>query len=385
MDVDILKRAESSPMKAILPRQDLQEALNAVATLTGGRGARPVLGCVKLRAEGDQLELSATDGEAALRLSVPALVVEKPGELVVPADRLLPIIREMGDVEVSLEFDGRYCIIRGEGSEFRIFVMDVADFPPLPELDDETDLVIGGNELRRMIMLTLYAAARETSRYAINGVLWEKRGKHLFVVATDGRRLARAGGAVSGSSSGDFEVIIPAKAMSVFERVFIPGRDDPDWTVGIKIMPNQIILGAGDRVLSTVLVQGTFPKYDDVIPKEHTKRARIDRDALFGAVKRAALLTTEESRAVKLAFERESLVITSQAPERGDARVEIPISYEGEPLAIGFNPAFLNDALRVIPFDEVLFDLHEAFRPGALCGEDKNEFIYVVMPVSLSS
>jgi DNA polymerase-3 subunit beta len=372
-------------MKAILPRQDLQEALNAVATLTGGRTARPILGCVKLGAEGDRLELSATDGEAGLRLRVPALTVEQPGELVVPADRLLPIVRELADVEISLESDERYCTIRGEGSEFRIFVMDAADFPPVAEFDDEPDLVLDGNDLRRMIMLTLYAAARETSRYAINGVLWEKRAKHLFVVATDGRRLARAGGAVRQSTSGDFEVIIPAKAMSVFERVFTPGREDTDWNIDVKVMPNQIILRAGDRVLSTVLVQGSFPKYDDVIPKEHNKRARVDRDVLFGAVKRAALLTTEESRAVRLAFEGESLVITSQAPEQGDARIEIPISYEGEPLVIGFNPAFLNDALRVLPFDEVVLDLHEAFRPGVLCGEDKNEFIYVVMPVSLSS
>jgi DNA polymerase-3 subunit beta len=329
--------------------------------------------------------LAATDAEAGLRLSVPALAVERPGAFVVPAERLSPIVREMTDVEVSVEVDERYCIIRGEGSEFRIFVMDAADFPPVAAFEDEPDLTLDGNELRRMIMLTLYAAARETSRYAINGVLWEKRAKHLFVVATDGRRLARAGGTVASSSGGDFEVIIPAKAMSVFERVFTPPRDEADWSVDVKVMPNQIILRSGDRVLSTVLVQGSFPKYEDVIPKEHNKRAHIDRDALFGAVKRAALLTTEESRAVKLAFEGESLLITSQAPEQGDARVEIPIKYEGEPLAIGFNPAFLNDALRVVPFDEVVLDLHEAFRPGILCGEDKNEFIYVIMPVSLSS
>jgi DNA polymerase-3 subunit beta len=158
-----------------------------------------------------------------------------------------------------------------------------------------------------------------------------------------------------------------------------------DWYVYVKVLPNQVLLRAGDRVLSTVLVEGTFPKYDDVIPKEHNKRARADRETLLSAVRRAALLTTEESRAVKLAFERESLVITSQAPERGDARVEIPISYEGEPMVAGFNPLFLSDALRVVPFDEVILDLQESFRPGVLSGEDKNEFLYVVMPVSLST
>jgi DNA polymerase-3 subunit beta len=372
-------------MKTILPRQDFQDALTAIATLTGGRTTRPVLACVRLSAEGERLELSATDGEAGLRLGVPALSVEEPGEVVVPAERVLAIVRELTDVEVALEVDERYCIIRGEGSEFHIFVMSVADFPPVADFEDEPDLVIDGGELRRMISLTLYAAARETSRYAINGVLWEKQGRRLFLVATDGRRLARAGGAVGESSSGDFEAILPAKAMSVFEKVFLPVRDEAGWSVDIKIMPNQVLLRSGDRVLSTVLVEGSFPKYDDVVPKEHNKEARIDREALFGAVRRAALLTTEESRAVKLAFDSASLVITSQTPERGDARVEIPISYEGEPLVIGFNPAFLNDALRVVPFEEVFLDLHESFRPGLLRGEDKNEFLYVVMPVSLSA
>ena len=121
------------------------------------------------------------------------------------------------------------------------------------------------------------------------------------------------------------------------------------------------------------------------MPKEHNKRATLPREALLGAVNRAALLTTEESRAVKLAFGTDALVITSQAPEQGDARIEIPISYEGEPLTIGFNPLFLRDALRVLSFDEVTVDLQEAFRPGVISGGDRNEFLYVVMPVSLST
>jgi DNA polymerase-3 subunit beta len=372
-------------MKTTLPRQPLQDALQALATLAGGRTTRPILGCARLSARQDRLELSATDGEAGLRLSVPALTTAEEGDVVLPAERFLAIVREMADAEISLESDERYCTIRGEGCEFHIFVMSPADFPPLAEFEGEADLTLSGEELRRMVGLTLYAAARETSRYAINGVLWQKTDDRLFVVATDGRRLARAGGVIGKGGSGDFEVILPAKAMSVFERVFVPPRDSGNWNIEVQVMPNQVILRSGGRMLSTVLVEGSFPKYDDVIPKEHSKRARLDRDALLAAVRRTALLTTEESRAVKLSFDAEKLVITSQSPEQGDARVELPISYEGEPLTIGFNPAFLIDALRVVPFEEVFLDLHETFRPGVLCGEDKNDFLYVVMPVSLSA
>lgn len=372
-------------MKTTLPRQDFQDALAAVATVTGGRTTKPILACVKLCVEGERLELSGTDGEAALRTSVPCLAVEQAGEVVVTAERLLSIVREMGDVEIALEADERQCVIRGEGSEFKVYALNPADFPPLPEFDGDADLVMEGALLWRMIGLTLYAAARETSRYAINGVLWEKTGKRLFLVATDGRRLARSGGPVAAGTGGDFEVIIPSKALTVFERVFSRPKDDGEWRVEVKVTPNQVLLRSGTQVLSSVLVEGHFPKYDDVIPKESDKRARIGRDELHSAVRRAALLTTEDSRAVRLSFNSEQLVITAQSPEQGEARVELPIQYEGEPLDIGFNPAFLGDVLKVLPYEEVFCELHESFRPGVVCGEDKTEFLYVLMPVSLSA
>ena len=370
-------------MKTVLPRVDFLDALQAASGLTGGRTTKPILSCVRLEAANDAIEVSATDGEAALRLSVPALTVDAPGVTVVPADRLLSIVRELPDVEISLEIIERHCVIRGAGASFRIFVMNPTDFPPTPGFDDDPDLVIPGNELRRMIHLTLYSAARETSRYAINGVLWEKQGKRLFMIATDGRRLARAGGAVKKSASGDFSAIVPAKALGVLEKVFVPRSSDEDWTVEVKVLPNQVILRSGDRVLSTVLVEGHFPKYQDVIPKGFDKQAKIGRDELLGGVRQAALLTTEDSRAVKLHFDAEHLVITSQSPEQGDARVELPIEYEGEPIEIGFNPAFLVDVLKVVSLDDVLIQMQEDTRPGVLCGQDRNDFLYVVMPVSL--
>jgi DNA polymerase-3 subunit beta len=372
-------------MKAILPRQEFQEALSAVATLTGGRTTKEILRCVRLSAEQDRLELGATDGEVALRLSVPGVSVGAVGQTVLAAERLLAIVRELADVELSLEADEKYCVIRGEGSEFRVFVAAAADFPPLPSFEEEPNFVVDGNHLRRMIELTLYAAARETSRYAINGVLWEKQGKRLQMVATDGRRLARAGAGLERAEGEDFEAIVPTRALGVFERVFAAPRDGSDWVVQVRVMPNQVLLQSGERLLSTVLVEGHFPKYDDVIPKGSDKRARLNRAEFHAAVRRAALLTTEDSRAVRLSFNEERLEITSQSPEQGDARVEMPISYEGEPVAIGFNPVFLNDALKTIPFEEVFFEMQESFRPGVLTGAEKAEFLYVVMPVSLGS
>ena len=372
-------------MKTKLPRQEFQDALTAIAAVTGGRTTKPILGCVRLVADGERLALAGTDGEAALRVSIVTISIGEPGEVVVPADRLLGIVRELDDVELTLESDDRSCVIRGDGSEFKIFVMNPADFPPIPDFEGEPDLTIAGDELRRMIALTGYAAARETSRYAINGVLWDKRGKKMFMVATDGRRLARAGGALQGARGADFQLIVPSKALNVFERVFQPVRGQDDWQVEVRVLPNQVVLRSGDRVLSSALVEGNFPKYEDVIPKDNDKRAQMGCDDLNRAIRRAALLTTEDSRAVRLSFEPGKLVVYANSPEQGEARVEMPVTYDGDPVEIGFNPNFVNDALRALPYDTIQIEMQESFRPGVLSGEDKNEFLYVIMPVSLSS
>lgn len=372
-------------MKTRLPRQALLDAMASIASLTGGRTTKPILACVKLTTTNEDVELTATDGEASLRMNVPALSMEKTGEVVVSAERLLGIVREMPDVEITLEADDRHCHIAGESSQFKIFVQNAADFPPVPTFGEDVDLTVDGAQLWRMIGMTLYAAARETSRYAINGILWEKRGDKLFLIATDGRRLARAGGKVKQAEAEDFQAIVPAKAMGVFEKVFSKPRDNDDWLIDIRVMPNQMLFRRGSTMLATALVEGRFPKYEDVIPSEHKRRAKIERAELHAAIRRAALLTTDDARAVRLGFDKGKLIMQSQSPDQGEARVEMPIDFDDEPVAIGFNPNFLADALKVLPYEVVFFELQEDFNPGVICAEDKNEFLYVIMPVSLTA
>ena len=370
-------------MKTRLPRQEFLDALAGVAAVTGGRTTKPIQGCVRIATEGESIELTATDGEVGLRAGVSCFTVDEAGETVVSAERLLSIVREMPDAEISVQADARHCVVRGAASEFKIFVQSADDFPQVPKFEDEPDFSVVGNQLWRMITQTAYAAARETSRYAINGVLWEKRGKRLFLVATDGRRLARAGGGITAAAAGDFEAIVPAKAMNVFERIFGGGRADGDWTVEASVHPNQIRLRSGARMVGSVLVEGTFPKYEDVIPRDSDKWALLDRLELHGAIKRAALLTSDDARAVKLSFAGDQLVITAHSVEQGEARVELPVEFHGEPVEIAFNPGFVSDALKALSYENVRLEMHDGFRPGVLFGEDKNEFLYVVMPVSL--
>ncbi|MCG3128850.1 MAG: Beta sliding clamp [Phycisphaerae bacterium] len=373
-------------MKLSVPRQALQDALAATSALTSGRTPKPILNCVRMAAADKLLRIDATDGEVSVSVSVPAIEIQKKGTTVVHGGKIFEIVREMSDVEVALDLAGQQCVIRGEGSEFRIYVQDAADFPPVPNFEGDPELVLNGAAVRRAIGLTLYAAAKDTTRYAISGVLWERKGKALHLVATDGRRLARAQCPVVEGATGDFRVIIPTKALHLFERVCVPrdgGGGSAGWTVDLRIMPNQVMFRCGQNVLASALVEGHFPNYEDVIPKETKKTARLEAGAFHSAVRRAQLLTTEESRAVRLAFEKQRLTITSRSPEQGEATVEMPVNFDGDPIEIAFNPSYLIDPLKSLEADEIQFRLTESTRPGIIRGEDANDFLYVVMPVAL--
>jgi len=241
--------------------------------------------------------------------------------------------------------------------------------------------------MTRLIARTVFATARENSRYAINGVLFKRDGKKIEFVATDGRRLALAKDSISeAGDEGPVSCIIPTKALSMLGKL----AEDPDEPINIAITDNQIVFAFGpldDRsraVLSTNLVEGTFPPYEDVVPKDHDIKVVFDRDVLASAVRRAALLTNDESRGVRLSFtEGEKQVeLSSRAPEMGEACVTVDLAdFDGGDIEIGFNPVFITDALKVIDQPEILMELKGPNKPGLF--RSGTDFLYVVMPVTL--
>lgn len=367
-------------MKVICDRGALVESLNLVAAVVASRTPKPVLMCVKLTAEaGDAgLTLAATDLEIAVRLSTPRVEVETAGETLVPADKLTQIVRESTDPTLAIETDGDVTQITGQDSKFKIFGQPVSDFPPIPQFTGEADFEISAAELHRLIAMTIFATARENSRYAINGVLIEREKKKLAVVATDGHRLALAKGTCKSAKDEARNAIVPTKALNLLLRLF----DDAEQTVRIKVVENQILFATDQATLSSNLVEGNFPPYQDVIPKDGDKKATLPTDLFVSAVRRAALLTNEESKGVRMAFSDHGLTISSRAPEMGEAEITVEVPrFEGESLDIGFNPAYLLDALKVVDENEVQMELKAANKPGVL--RTGANFTYVVMPVNL--
>ncbi|PKL33916.1 MAG: DNA polymerase III subunit beta, partial [Planctomycetes bacterium HGW-Planctomycetes-2] len=338
--------------------------------------------------------LSATDAEISIRLSRSQVEVQEAGEVLIPADRFRGIISaEDAEPTLTLESEEHDLLIRGRDAKFKVLGFPAGDFPPIPEFpkdDSGADVfTIGAGMLQRLIGRTTFSTARENSRYAINGVLLKRSGKKIEMVATDGRRLALArGSAEASSSAGESSCIIPTKALNMVSRLV----ENPDARVRVAITSNQALFAFDDEaqasaaVLATNLVEGTFPPYEDVIPKDQDKKAKFDVQTLSSAVRRAALLTNEESRGVRLAFSTgeagQNLKISSRTPEMGDALIDVALEgYEGGDIEIGFNPVFLTDALKIVAEDQVILELKASNKPGLI--KSGNDFLYVVMPVNL--
>lgn len=372
-------------MKVICNRGALLDALIVASNVVQTRMTKPVLQCVKLTAENDKLTVAATDLEVAIRYSDNQVQIEQEGEVLVPADKLRDIVRESVDdtvaIEVSTEKESGSTIanIRGQDSHFEIFTQKASEFPPVPDFEGEAAFEVNGGSLKRLIGQSLFAAAKETQRYAINGVLMVAKAKRLSLISTDGRRLAMAKGDLNNDKlpKDGVKAIIPAKAMQMIEKLI----DDPEEAIAFQVRENQIILHTSSATLTSNLVEGQFPPYEDVIPKDTDKKMIAATADFLSAIRRVALFTTEESKGVRMAFSKKGVVLTSRSPDSGTATVNFPAKFEGSDVEIGFNPQFLTDALRVVDSDEISLELTAPNRPGLLKGGA--EFLYVIMPVNL--
>ena len=373
-------------MKVICNRGALLEALSVASNVVQARTPKPVLQCVKVTAEDDRLTISATDMSVAIRYTDTQVQVERPGEMLVPADKFRDIVRESVDdtlaIEVATEADavgGTFANIRGQDSHFKIFTQKSSEFPPVPDFEGEADFELPGGQVKALIGQTLFAAAKEVGRYNFNGVLAAASAKKIALVSTDGRRLAMARGdlATDHLPKDGAKVIIPTKALQLIDKLI----DDPAEMVGFQVRENRVIFHTASATLTSNLIEGSFPPYDDVIPKDTDKKMTAATADFLSAVRRAQLMTTEDTKGVKMSFSKKGLVLTSRSPEAGEATVNFACKYDGADIEIGFNPVFLTEALRVVDSDEVSLEMTAPNRPGLLKGGPN--FVYVIMPVNL--
>lgn len=365
-------------MRLRFAREPFRDAFQVAATLASQRTTKPVLQNVKVETSEEGVVLSGTDLEVAVRLSlVEGVEVLEKGQILLPASRMAGILRESPGDELEIETVENACQIKGKDSVFKILVEDPEQFPALPTMETEDALQIEAASLKAMVRKTAFATARESTRYALNGILFVISNHTLELAATDGRRLAVASLDLETSQAPLPQAIVPVRALTELER--LPTKEGE--SVLVKLEETQVFFKTERGLISSRLVEGNFPPHKEVIPKDLNKKVTVARTDLLSAVRQAALLTTEEAKAVRLNLSPGKLTVSSKTPESGEAEVNLKVEYAGDTLEIGFNPDFLIDVLRAVEVEEIVFEASEPTRPALIrAGKD---YLYVVMPLTL--
>ena len=366
-------------MKVTIPTKLLLEGAAHAAAVAANKSPKPILECVAIRADPTTgVSLEATDLDVGLRFHIQDARVDEGGGIVVPAARLLSICREVDEGETTLsDAEGGLTVDTGR-SHFYVRGEPIDEFPQLPLLAGGRSLSVPATLMQNMIRRTAFATAKEAGRFALHGVQFRAKGKDIEMVATDGRRLARSVGLLEKKPDADVQAIIGPRGLNLLERIL--GGDVTE--VEVAIQDRQALFRAGSALVISRLIDGSFPSLDGVIPAKSDHAFTSTAGDFASGLRRASLLTTRDAMSVELHIEPESLVIRSRAREVGKAKVEVPVDYDGVPQTVGFNPHYLQEALKVMePGCTVKFEFTNAKSPGKL--SDCDEYTYVVMPIAL--
>ena len=369
-------------MKITIAKDQIIAGLQAVQNVVSTRTTLPILSNVLLRAEGGKLEFTATDLDVTVSCEVEAKV-EKEGATTVPVKKLFGIVRELNGGEIEIETDEKNLTsIRSGGSFFKIHGLGADEFPPIQKIKDDKKVILTQEKVRGMIKKTSFAVSTDESRYVLNGIFISLKENKMTLVATDGRRLALVDEEVEISDKSSGEFIVPAKAVGELNRLL---QDKGE--LELRYSENQASFTLKGEKLNTVLlttklIEGNYPNYRQVIPGEAKERIALGREELMQALRRAEIMTSEKANSVKLNFGRNTLTITANSPEVGEARETMAINYKGKELAIAFNPRYLIDPLNALAEDEVFIELIDELSPGVL--KINGPFLYVVMPMRLN-
>lgn len=369
-------------MKALCNRDALVTALGMVSGVVPARSTKPILQNIKLEAPRDgEATLLATDLEVGVRCRVLGVKVSQPGSVILPTQQFSQIVRTSQDDELAIEVKDEHLIVRGQRAQFKLPTEDAAAFPDVPDMDASAYFVIAAGDLKRGIRRTAFATDVESTRYALGGVLFEVGQETLTLVATDGRRLARQvvpleieGGAKPPAS----QPVVPVKALKLLDRSL---RDEDPPVRLAFVGNNSVFVQTEDAVVSSKLVEGRFPRYQDVLPSSTEVRIALEAGPLLQAVEQASIVTSDESRGVEFHFAPGMLKLVSQAPDHGSSDVELPILYDGKGVEITFDPRYLADALRTLDGATALSaELIDSKNAAVFKSED--QYTYVVMPLT---
>jgi len=367
-------------MHFTIQREALLKPLQLVAGVVERRQTLPVLSNVLLVVEGQQLSLTGTDLEVELVGRVMLEDAAEPGEITVPARKLMDICKSLpSDVLIDIRVDEQKLLVKAGRSRFTLSTLPANDFPTVEEGPGSLTFNLPQAKLRRLVERTSFAMAQQDVRYYLNGMLLEVQSGLLRAVATDGHRLAMCSMEAAIQQEGKHQVIVPRKGILELARLLT----EQDAEVAIVLGQHHIRANTGEFTFTSKLVDGKFPDYERVLPRGGDKLVLADRQGLREAFSRTAILSNEKYRGIRLTLASGLLKIQANNPEQEEAEEEIVVDYNGSGLEIGFNVSYLLDVLGVMGTEQVRLILSDSNSSALLQEADNDDSAYVVMPMRL--
>ena len=366
-------------MKVKITRENFQKGLSAVAATIPTRTTLPVLSNILVETLEGALQVRGTDLDISVSVQTPADVARR-GSVTVPAKKVADIAKELPDAPVELHSEGGRAVLACGKSKFRLNTLPSDEYPSFPEVPFAEGWSLRGGELQRLSAHTSFAVSSEETRPVLNGVLWQVRPQEMRMVATNGHRLAKmVVGLEGGGATSESDLIVPPKALQQVERLF--GADD---TLEIARSESHLGFRTARTEVYTRLIEGPYPNYEQVLPKETDKECVADRAELTAAIRRMAIVASDQTHRVRLSFGPERVALAVQTPDLGEAEDELPVQYTGTPVDIGFNAQYLLEVLRYMETEEVKIKLSAPERPAVIepVGGDM-DYTCLVMPLRL--
>jgi DNA polymerase-3 subunit beta len=364
-------------MKVTITRENFQKGLSAVAATIPTRTTLPVLSNILVETLEDRLRVRGTDLDISVSVQT-AAEVGRQGAITLPAKKVADIARELPDAPVELESEGGRVLLACGKSKFRLNSLPSEEYPSFPDVAFAEGWTLRSGELQRLSSHTSFAVSSEETRPVLNGVLWQLRGDAMLMVATNGHRLAKMGVKIGGGG-GEDDLIVPPKALQQVERLF-----DAEDQLQIARSESHLGFRTERTEVYTRLIEGPYPNYEQVLPSSHDKECVADKAELAAALRRVAIVASDQTHRVRVSFTPEKLALAVQTPDLGEAEDELPVTYTGTPIEIGFNAQYLLEMLRYIHTDEVKVLLSAPERPATFEPVDsEDDYLCLVMPLRL--
>lgn len=382
----MLKAKKNEATKVICSKSELLRGVALIQSAISPKATLPILSNFLMEVKKNKIKLSATDLQIGVNCIVRGEILAE-GYLTLPAKRFADIIRELPEKDVEIystegEHDTSNIYIQCGKARFMLTEISLEDYPVLPEFKEEKSFEVKKDIFQDMIKKTIFAISTDETRYVLNGLYLLSEGKTLKAVSTDGRRLAYVTKKEVFGGPGEIKAIIPTKAINELSRILASETAE---TVKTSIEENQIAFKIGETVLVSRLIDGTFPNYEQVIPKEISINIKINTEEFLGATKRVAVLSGERtSQSVKYVFSENKLKISASFPGVGQAEDELEINYSDAPIEVAYSPGYILDALKNIETAEIELQLSNPLSPGILRPAGQEDYLYILMPMRLA-